>query len=221
VSTHFVLELIGYLASVLIAVSLMMSSILRLRVINMIGGAAFSIYGLLIGAYPVAILNGLIVLVNIYHVVRMLRAKEYFRLLELRPGSDYLRYFLKFYAKEIHAILPDFEYRPAVKQITLFVLRDCVPAGVFIAEETEPGTWRVQLDFVLPAYRDLKIGRFLFVEQAEFFRARGVREIVVAPRTKQFGAYLAQVGFEPATRKGHATGAFRICYADGNRINPV
>jgi GNAT superfamily N-acetyltransferase len=213
VSTHFVLELFGYLASALIAVSLMMSSILRLRVINMIGGTAFSIYGLLIGAYPVAILNGLIVLVNVYHVARMLRAKKYFQLLELRPHSDYLRYFLSFYDKEIRAILPEFEYRAAEKQVTLFILRDCVPVGVFIAEETVPGVLRVQLDFVLPAYRDLKIGKFLFVDQAQFFRDRGIREIVIAPRTRKFGAYLAQVGFEPATKKGKATGSFRISYA--------
>lgn len=35
------------------------------------------------------------------------------------------------------------------------------------------GVLQVTLDFVIPRYRDLKIGRFLFVEQAEFFRARG------------------------------------------------
>ena len=71
-------ELIGYLASVLILISLMMSSILRLRLINMVGAAGFSLYGLLIGAYPVAVLNGIIVVVNAYYLVRILRAKEHF-----------------------------------------------------------------------------------------------------------------------------------------------
>ena len=212
-STHFVLELVGYIASALIAVSLMMSSILRLRVINMIGGAAFSVYGLLIGAYPVAVVNGLIVAVNVYHVGKMLRAKEYFRLLELRPESDYLRYFLSFYRDEIRRVLPHFAYQPAEKQVTLFVLRDCVPAGVFIATEKPAGTLRVQLDFVVPPYRDLKIGKFLFVEQSEFFRARGIREIVVSPRTKKFRAYLVEVGFEPAGQSGES-GSFHISYAD-------
>lgn len=191
-----ILELVGYAASVIVAISLMMSSVLRLRIINLIGSAAFAIYGLLIGAIPVAILNGAIVLVNVYHLVQMLQAKEYFRLLKLRPDSDYLRYFLNFYAKDVLRVLPDFEYRPTEKQVTLFILRDCAPVGVFIAEEKVAGVLQVVLDFVIPHYRDLKIGKFLFVEHAGFFRERGIREIIIAPRSKGFDKYLMQVGFE-------------------------
>ncbi len=204
---HTILELVGYVASVLIAVSLMMTSVLRLRVINLIGGAMFSAYGFLIGAIPVGVLNGAIVLVNVYHIIRMVQAKEYFRLLILRPESDYLRYFLTFYSKDILRILPEFEYRPAQKQVTLFILRDCAPIGVFIAEEKPGGVLRVVLDFVIPNYRDLKVGRFLFVEQAGFFRERGVKEVVIAPRTKEFGEYLVKVGFE---RAGLQRDDFRI-----------
>lgn len=195
-----ILELIGYVASVLIAVSLMMTSVLRLRVINLIGGAMFSAYGFLIGAIPVGVLNGAIVLVNVYHIVRMLQTKEYFRLLKLRPDSDYLDYFLTFYSKDILRVLPEFKYRPAEKQVTLFILRDCAPIGVFIAEERPGGVLRVVLDFVIPHYRDLKVGKFLFVEQAQFFRERGIKEIMIAPRTREFGEYLVKVGFEPAGR---------------------
>jgi GNAT superfamily N-acetyltransferase len=208
---HAILELVGYAASALIAVSLMMSSILRLRIINMTGAAAFATYGYFIGATPVAVLNGSIVLVNIYHITRMLKAKEYFRLLKLRPDSDYLRYFLGFYAKDILRVLPEFEYRPTERQVTLFILRDCAPIGVFIAEERPGGVLRVVLDFVIPHYRDLKVGKFLFVEQAEFFRERGIREIIIAPRTKEFGEYLVKVGFEPA---GRNQDSLRIRFAE-------
>ena len=211
--THFLLELFGYAASALIAVSLMMSSILRLRLINLAGAASFAIYGLLIHAYPVAFLNSTIVLVNVYHLSRMLRAKEYYQLLKLRPDSDYLKCFLSFYRKDIKRILPDFEYRPAEKQVTLFILRDCAPVGVFIATEQPEGVLHVVLDFVIPRYRDLKIGRFLFIEQAEFFRERGIQEIIISPRTKAFGSYLVEVGFEPINRK---QGAFRIWVADNS-----
>jgi hypothetical protein len=71
---RFILELFGYAASALIAISLMMSSILRLRIINLAGAAAFATYGLLIHAYPVVVLNSCIVLVNVFYLVRMLRA---------------------------------------------------------------------------------------------------------------------------------------------------
>jgi GNAT superfamily N-acetyltransferase len=159
----------------------------------------------------VAALNSFIIVVNGYHLTRMLRAKRFFPLLKLRPESDYLKYFLSFYRRDITSVLPDFEYRPVANQVTLFVLRDCAPVGVFIAEQKPDGQLRVMLDFVIPGYRDLKLGRFLFVEQAEFFRERGIKEIVVAPRTKKFGAYLVKVGFEPACPRQES---FRIRYAD-------
>ena len=204
------LEVIGYAASGLIAISLTMSSILRLRIINTVGAAAFVIYGLLIHAYPVAVLNTLTVSINLYHLRRMFRAREYYQLLPVWPESDFLRHFLKVYRAEIQRIIPDFEYRPTEKQLTLFILRDCTPVGVFIAEHKSPETLRVVLDFVIPRYRNLHVGKFLFVEQAEFFRQLGVKEIVIQPRTKEFGAYLVEVGFEPTDRK---LGAFRIWVA--------
>ena len=208
---HLFLELIGYAASGLIAVSLMMNSIVRLRILNMAGAATFAIYGLLIHAYPVTVLNSITVSVNAYHLIRMMRAKEYFQILKLRPDSDYLRYFLNFYRNEIARILPDFQYRPVPNQVTLFVLRNCAPAAVLIAELKPDGVLRVVLDFAIPRFRDLKIGRFLFVEQAGFFRERGVKEIVISPRTKAFGTYLVKVGFKPA---GAQEGSFHIRYAN-------
>jgi GNAT superfamily N-acetyltransferase len=211
---RFVLELVGYFASALIAISLMMSSIVRLRLINLIGAALFATYGLLIHAYPVAVLNGLIVLVNLWHLSRMWRAKEFFQLLPLKPESVYLPYFLEFYAREISQILPDFKYQPSANQLALFILRDCAPVGVFIAERRGDGGLQVLLDFVIPGYRDLKLGRYLFTEQAEFFRQQGVKEIVIAPRTREFGAYLVKVGFAPSDRRA---GEFGIRFASRDK----
>jgi len=212
VDKHLILEVIGYAASIVVAVSMMMSSIVRLRVINMLGSAAFVVYGILIGAYPVALLNGFIVVVNVVFLVRILRAKQYFRLMVLRPDSVYLPYFLDFYRADIQRILPDFVHQPSPARLALFILRDCSPVGVFIADQKPDGVLRVVLDFVIPQFRDVKIGRFLFVEQAEFFKSRGVKEIVISPRTKEFGAYLVKVGFTPVEQPG---AAFHIRYASG------
>lgn len=58
----------GYLGSLIIAVSLTMSDIKRLRWINMLGAGMFASYGFIISAWPVLALNGFIVLINIYHI---------------------------------------------------------------------------------------------------------------------------------------------------------
>jgi GNAT superfamily N-acetyltransferase len=190
-------EVIGYVASALVAVSLMMSSLLRLRLINLVGSAAFALYGLLIHAYPVAAMNGFIVLINLFYLYRMLRTREYFRLLSVEPDSQYLRQFLRYYEREIRRFLPDFAYTPAADDLTVFVLRDMVPAGLFIGQPEEGGRLCVTLDFVIPQYRDFKIGRYLFQEEREFFRSRGFHEIESEPGNREHAAYLRRMGFEP------------------------
>ena len=67
------IDLYGYLGSFMVAISLMMSNIRRLRWINMIGAGMFSSYGIIIQAWPVAFLNGVIVLINVYHLIRIYR----------------------------------------------------------------------------------------------------------------------------------------------------
>jgi hypothetical protein len=62
------LEMVGYTASVLVAISLMMRSLNKLRIINLSGSLLFTIYGFTIGAYPVAVLNAFIVLVNLFYL---------------------------------------------------------------------------------------------------------------------------------------------------------
>jgi hypothetical protein len=75
VDTQTLYELIGYLASGLIVVSLLMSSILRLRLIGLVGAISFTAYGVLIDAYPIAVANGAIIFIHIFHLTRMLRQR--------------------------------------------------------------------------------------------------------------------------------------------------
>ena len=57
-SASLALELFGYLGSVLVLVSMLMTSVVRLRIINLIGSAIFATYAILIRSYPTALLNG-------------------------------------------------------------------------------------------------------------------------------------------------------------------
>lgn len=195
---QLILELVGYAASVLVAVSLMMSSILKLRIINLVGSAAFTVYGALIGAYPVAAVNLLIVGINVYYLRQMLGSREFFRLLRVKPDSEYLRAFLDFYSDDIQRFLPGFGGPAAGDSLIFFVLRDMVPAGLFIGERRGEGSLLVALDFVIPQYRDFKTGRYLFSDQAEFFRENGVREVLSAPGSREHQDYLRRMGFSPA-----------------------
>lgn len=66
-------EWVGYLASVVVAISLMMSNIKKLRWWNLVGAALFVAYGLAIGALPVALVNFFIVLIDLYYLIKLYR----------------------------------------------------------------------------------------------------------------------------------------------------
>lgn len=188
-------ELIGYAASVLVAVSLMMSSILRLRIINLAGAVLFAVYGFLIGSIPVAAVNVLIAGVNVFYLVRIYGTKEYFSLLEVEPDSAYMRHFLSLNRADIGRYLPEYDERDAAGDLVVFVLRDVVPAGVVIGETLPDGSLRIHLDYVLPGYRDFKVGDFLFRQSAGFFRDRGIRRLIARGSTRAHVRYLTRMGF--------------------------
>lgn len=192
------LELLGYLASVLVAISLMMSSVLKLRLINLAGAVAFLIYGLLIGAYPITAVNAVIIVVNLYFLYRIYTSKEYFKLLEVNSSSAYLHYFLNFYKAEIEKFIPDYRFAPSDEQLIIFVLRDMVPAGLFIGQRNEQGEFRIFLDFVIPDYRDFKIGSYLY-HQSGFFQQHGIRKLMSTPHNSAHANYLKRMGFQQET----------------------
>ena len=69
-------EWVGYLASVVVAISLMMSNIKKLRWWNLIGAALFVAYAVAIGAYPVALVKFFIVLIDTYYLVKLYREAD-------------------------------------------------------------------------------------------------------------------------------------------------
>ena len=66
-----VIEWVGYAASICIAISLLMTDMFKLRIINTIGCILFVIYGFNIKAYPVGVINLFIFFVNIYYIIRL------------------------------------------------------------------------------------------------------------------------------------------------------
>ena len=59
-------ELIGYVASALVVVSLAMTSVVRLRAISLVGSVAFVVYGVLIESVPIMVTNVAIAALNVW-----------------------------------------------------------------------------------------------------------------------------------------------------------
>jgi hypothetical protein len=186
---------IGYAASALVVASLAMTSILKLRVIGLVGSLTFLVYSVLIEAYPIAITNVIIAVIHAWNLYRLRRRDEVFTVLQVAPSSRYLEYFCGFHSDEIRTFVPGWTYRPQEDQVSVFVLRDLVPAGLLIATPSAGGDLVVHLDFVIPQYRDFKIGRFVYSRDSGIFRDLGAARAVATAGTPAHARYLEKMGY--------------------------
>jgi hypothetical protein len=197
--TALIYELIGYGASILVAIGLLMTSILRLRLFSLTGAIVFIVYAALIGAYPVVILNCIIIVINLYQLYKLMNLEDAFDLLDVDVESSYLKRFIVFHHDEIQKFYPTFlesPLNPAEAQIVIFVLRNMLPVGLFIAKGSEGGRAVVKLDYVIPGYRDFKVGQYLYRQKANFFKEQGITQLISYPGNATHEKYLARMGFE-------------------------
>jgi hypothetical protein len=188
------LDWFGYAASVVILISLTMSSIVRLRWINLAGAIMFAAFGFLIGSIPTGSLNLGIAFIDIYYLWRIYRTRDELAIVEADLGSGYFNHFWELNQKDIVRIFGDMDL--SQDQRAFYFLRNNATAGILVGHETDDETFRIDIDYVTPIYRDLKIGLHFFAES---------RIKSVLPRMKRLQAtadagiherYLRQLGFQ-------------------------
>ena len=67
------LELFGYLGTALVLMSMMMTSLTKLRIVNMAGSVVSMIYAMLVNTWPVVLLNAGMILINGLQLLRLAR----------------------------------------------------------------------------------------------------------------------------------------------------
>jgi hypothetical protein len=197
------LEWLGYTASLTVLVSLLMSSVIKLRWINLLGSCTFALYGFLIDSLPVGLLNICTAAINIYYLMNIYHSKEYFKLITIEEPSSYLTYFLDYHRKEIKKYV---NYLPSDTNnyaVRFFVLRNMVPAGIFLASRYDENTLKVELDFAAPEYRDFKIGIYIFENQKKYFMDKGYTQFICYTSNHNHIKYLKKMGFKEMSEGGN------------------
>lgn len=193
-------EIIGYLASFLVAVSLSMSSVLKLRWLNLLGAVTFSIYGFLIQSWPVCLVNAYIAVMDVYYLVQIYRTSELFQLFPLSGiHPDITGSFFRSYQRDIQKFFPSFTFPPAEDTHLYTLFRNFKMIGLFGYRQNSSGEAEIIIDYVTKEYRDLKPGNFLFHQQASEFGKQGIRCFISSSHHKEHTRYLKRLGFEPAS----------------------
>lgn len=207
-----VLEIIGWVGSVLVVVSLMQARVLRFRWLNFAGSVIATAYNTIVGIWPFAAMNGVIAVIDAYWLWRLTRERHDADVYEVVPvgaGDHYLRHVLGVHADDIARFYPSFGLpgdapgdvpgdapgeAAAARRWAYLVLRGDETVGVVVVRDAGDGVGEVELDWVTPRFRDFAPGEFVY-RRSGAFAGTGLRSLVVAEDARDTGPYLERVGF--------------------------
>jgi hypothetical protein len=190
---HIIIETIGYLASLFVAISLFMTSILKLRWYIFIGNILFVIYGIFIHSYPVIILNLFNGAVNIFFIVQAYTLQGKYAIIPVEYKSPLIQRFLELYYTDIKHFFPQFE-NFTNEDIIFAIMKGSAIIGV-TAFKKEDNKATVVIDYVAPSHRNMKPGKLLFQEE-DIFNLLNVNAIFAKSYSKKHSPYLKKIGFE-------------------------
>ena len=186
-----IIEIFGYIGSALVVVSMLMSSIVKLRVINVIGSIISGVYAVICGAIPLAIMNVCLIVINGYNLVKLLKTKNIYDFVESSGNDSLVGYFLDHYSDDIVQYFPGFDRERAKDMKAYIACCNGSFAGMLIGSETD-GEVDIMIDYSIPKYRDCSVGSFIY----ENAPACGVRSLRFSEKlTDAHRDYLSKVGF--------------------------
>ena len=62
-------DILGYIATIIVLISFTSSNIRTLRILSVVGSILFGIYGFILHATPVIVINSSVILINLYYLL--------------------------------------------------------------------------------------------------------------------------------------------------------
>ena len=186
-----IVELVGYIGSFLVVVSMLMTSVIKLRFINLTGSFIFTIYALIIKSYPTALMNFSLVIINIYNLYRLLKVQKDYSVIPVSADEAFYHYFLNRFEKNIRRFFPNFDKNATYSKMYMICCKTDA-AGILIGNDGEEGEINVAVDYATPAYRDCSAGKHLY----RYLEERGLTKLTVADCSFWHHSYLRHMGFK-------------------------
>ncbi len=190
-NTSTFIEAFGYLGSLLVLLSMLMTSVVKLRVINTIGSVIFTIYAFIIRSYPTAFMNLCLVLINLHFLWKMSRTDKEYEIVKCDGDDILLNYLLDYYRDDIVKCFPGISYDVKKADQIYVVLCQGKPVGMTLGNRNED-TIELTLDYSIPEFRDFSIGSCLLAG----LKKEGIKKVVYRGPDENHLNYLKRLGFQ-------------------------
>ena len=146
------LEIFGYIGTALVIVSMMMTSLVKLRIINMCGGLISLIYAICVHTWPIVVLNVCLISINFVQTVRQLRGKEAVTLLSVKGDDPIAAHLLGIWKKDFEKYHPNLNFQ-AMKEEEIHILYVGEEAVGFFAAACGNRENLTNALYLIPAHR--------------------------------------------------------------------
>ncbi|MCR5217168.1 YgjV family protein [Treponema sp.] len=185
-----ILEIVGYIGSALVVVSMLMTSVVKLRLINLIGSVISIVYAAIVHAYPLAIMNFCLVVINVYNLYKLLNTKKEYSVVQVGADDSFAKFFINSFKSDIKSFFADFEDLSGSDSIHL-VCCGTSPVGILAGTEKND-CLEVKIDYTIPMYRDCSVGKFIY----SYLASKGVKSLKANASCPSHQAYLNKMGFK-------------------------
>jgi hypothetical protein len=199
--TRTVLEIIGWVSSGLIVLSLAQARVLRFRWMNLVGAVLAVGYNTILGIWPFAAMNAIIAAIDTYWIARLQRERHdprAYSVVEVGATDAYLGHVIDVHLDDIRSFQPSYAAPTGADEArrwAFLVQRDAETVGAVVVRDEGDGSGVVELDYVTPRFRDFTPGEFVY-GRSGVFAAHGLSRLVAEPELARQTAYLGRVGFE-------------------------
>ncbi len=148
------LELFGYVGTVMVVVSMLMTSITKLRIINMCGSVISTIYSIIVGAWPIVVMNTCIFAINMYHVISALKNKSELICVRVGASDGSLQHFISLYEDGIKEKFPEYSFNIDENSDIYIIYRQNLAIS-FFAGKREAESYNLNIGYSLPGYESV------------------------------------------------------------------
>ncbi len=186
---NIALEAFGYVGTVLVIISMLMTSLVKLRIINMCGSVISTIYSIIVGAWPIVVMNTFIFGINMYQVIKSLKKRNDLTCVPARYDDGSVKHFISLCRDGIKAEIPEYDFNIDENSEVHLIYRESTLISIF-AGKTEAETFIADMNYTLPAYRS-NIDERIFA----YFKEGGMKKISTLGGTNSHNEYLKKLGF--------------------------
>lgn len=186
-------EVFGWAGSVLVVLSLMVPSVRKFRILNLIGSSIATVYNVYFEIWPYAAMNGAIVLINIYWLWRLHQEGSTqdrgYSVVNADRSEVVVRRFLARNDKALASAYPSFTASDLDGARTYLVMHEEEIIGLFALRPDG----EIVLDFVTERFRDLTPGHFVYSNKDVL---EGLPELRISSEATTDPGYFKKQGFE-------------------------